>query len=407
MDKLKKEFFIPKTTSKFIKEEKKEIEINNESEVGSVSEKSFKKKKNDKINLKNIIDRTKSIDIKMPKDNLPLIKKSKSTIEIIYNKKETEEELINNINNINNKKKGKNNLNNKNNNNNNNSNNKININRYTPSGSNFNLINLEVGVSLREENKYKSGGNDFYSKYKKYSIFNFNKLLKEALELNAIKSNTKYESPSIYDLNLNDINSKFLSKTNNNKFKNIFLSQENSSITLNNFSKNYKPNISTNNSSLKLNNNFDNKTLTYTKSTSNITESLEKYETHKPMIILSHGSTSLNDIFTPIDNNINKGNKKKLLKMKNIFRKSRNIKSLKSILTLKDINNFNKEILTNKNFELYNKKIFSPLFPNKKPEKPLMSEIYKEIGFNKTISRNRNKISLKKPLAITTLDFFK
>jgi hypothetical protein len=71
LDKLKKEFFIPKTTSKFIKEEKKEIEINNESESGSVSEKSFKKKKKDKINLKNIIDRKKSINIKIQKNNLP------------------------------------------------------------------------------------------------------------------------------------------------------------------------------------------------------------------------------------------------------------------------------------------------------------------------------------------------
>ena len=46
--------------------------------------------------------------------------------------------------------------------------------------------------------------------------------------------------------------------------------------------------------------------------------------------------------------------------------------------------------------------------PKRKPAKPLIDEIYREIGFNKMISRNRRKlISLKKPMAITTLEFFK
>lgn len=42
-----------------------------------------------------------------------------------------------------------------------------------PSGSAFDAIKLEVGVALLEETKYKTGGKDFYKKYKKYSVETF------------------------------------------------------------------------------------------------------------------------------------------------------------------------------------------------------------------------------------------
>ena len=38
---------------------------------------------------------------------------------------------------------------------------------------------MEVGVSLKENEKYKTGGKDFYHKYNKYSMANYNAQLKE------------------------------------------------------------------------------------------------------------------------------------------------------------------------------------------------------------------------------------
>ena len=43
----------------------------------------------------------------------------------------------------------------------------------TPAGSSFENIRLECGVSLVEEEKYKTGGKDFYKKYKRYSVENY------------------------------------------------------------------------------------------------------------------------------------------------------------------------------------------------------------------------------------------
>ena len=40
-------------------------------------------------------------------------------------------------------------------------------------GSNFELMNMECGVILKEDTKYKTGGKDFFKKYQRYSIENF------------------------------------------------------------------------------------------------------------------------------------------------------------------------------------------------------------------------------------------
>ena len=39
------------------------------------------------------------------------------------------------------------------------------------SGSNFEIMNMEVGVSLKEKEKYKTGGKDFYHKFNKFFQF--------------------------------------------------------------------------------------------------------------------------------------------------------------------------------------------------------------------------------------------
>ena len=59
--------------------------------------------------------------------------------------------------------------------------------KIEPSGSNFKLINPSVGVNVKEKNKQKSGGNDFYKEFHKYSINDFNKTLQDNIEWTKFK----------------------------------------------------------------------------------------------------------------------------------------------------------------------------------------------------------------------------
>ena len=397
LDKLKEDFFLPNSYFKSIEEKEKTILKNNEPQIKNNVEKNIsideekeieknKEKENekDKIGIiKNMkaLMKSRSKDI-LNKNNLPLFNKSKSNLFSLKNNKKI---IISNKDNTNTSI----------------------IKSFVPGGSSFNLMNMEVGVTLREDNQIKSGGKDFYSKFKKYSLLNYDNQLKESLELNSLKTN-KPEG-------LNDLNTNFKNFSVHKKnIRNLFLAHENSNTNLDNTSQKFKSTISSNtmnnNSSIKNSHLMEKKTLTYAKSTSNMNVSIERNGKFKPLIMLSNGSTSLNDIFSQNDTKLNPKNIKLILKKKNIFRESRNIKSLKNIFSLKDINNFNKAIMTNNNkFELHNlqDKHFS-LSPTRKPEKPLINEIYKEIGYNKTITRNRNKIlSLQKPLVLSTLNFFK
>ena len=379
---------MPKTCYKFIKEEKKEIK--------KLEEKCFK---NEELSFEELkekgkkqkINNLKEVKIIMKQKNiLPLIKKSKTTINIFYNEKEKQIEKMNDKNDFNNYID---------------SNNQNNIKDFIPSGSNFNLMNLEVGVSLKEEDKYKSGGKDFYSKYKKYSIFDFDNKYKEDLETNTLKLNKKYDKLNIEVIN--DSSAKDISQTQNN-IKTLLISPEKPNEFLDNTYLKYKTNIYSNslsnNTSSKLNHYLENKTLTLTKSISNINGSIDNNETNKPIKYLLNISTSLNDKFNPINDDVK--NKKNLFKRKNIFRFSPNIRPLKNKFSLKFINDFNKALLTKKNLEFYNKNNLFHLSIS--PEKPSTNQIYKEIGYKKSISRNRSKIlSLKKPIALTTLEFFK
>ena len=395
LDKLKKDFFLPTAYFKSIKEKETKILKKNESQNKNYVEKNNsideeKEIEENKEKVKNKIDIIKNMKslIKsrskemLNKNNLPLFNKSKSNLISLKNEKKIIKPDKDNKNtNI--------------------------IKSFVPGGSSFNLMNMEVGVTLREDNKYKSGGRDFFSKFKKYSILNYDNQLKESLELNTLKSN-KPEG-------LND--AKIIVKNSpvhKNNIRNLFLSHENSNAFLDNTSQKIKStssnNTMNNNSYIKNSHILEKKTLTYAKSTSNMNFSIERNGKLKPLIMLSNGSFSLNDIFSLNDTKLNPKNIKLILKKKNIFRESRNIKPLKTVFSLKDINNFNKAIMTNNNkFELHNLQDTNfSLSPTRKPEKPLINEIYKEIGYNKTITRNRNKIlSLKKPLALSTLNFFK
>ena len=54
--------------------------------------------------------------------------------------------------------------------------------KITPSGSSFKLIKPEVGVTLYEDGEMKTGGNEFFEKYQRFSKKDYNKMLKDITE---------------------------------------------------------------------------------------------------------------------------------------------------------------------------------------------------------------------------------
>ena len=60
-----------------------------------------------------------------------------------------------------------------------------------PAGSSFDIFNLECGVTLVEDEKYKTGGRDFFKKYNRYSIENYKR--KQGIQMTTIKHKTTTE----------------------------------------------------------------------------------------------------------------------------------------------------------------------------------------------------------------------
>lgn len=105
--------------------------------------------------------------------------------------------------------------------------------RIEPSGSNFEIISPSVGVKIKEKNRLKTGGVNFYDQFQKLSINEFNKTLKETLEwetktklkgnfFNIYNKNTIKEENNIYEIDENDKNNnkeKYFRKTFSGGFK--------------------------------------------------------------------------------------------------------------------------------------------------------------------------------------------
>ena len=74
--------------------------------------------------------------------------------------------------------------------------------RLKPSGSNFGLINPSIGVKIKEESNVKSGGINFYQKFKKFSIYDFNNTLQisKNIEYKKLikKQNDKFNNTSFF-----------------------------------------------------------------------------------------------------------------------------------------------------------------------------------------------------------------
>ena len=272
-----------------------------------------------------------------------------------------------------------------------------------PSGSNFNLMNMEVGVSIKEDEKFKTGGLDFFNKYKKYSIQVYDKKLKEAEKANNLlknidifketKTQTIEEMHNLYKTNYtlgNSTYEKYNSTTVLNTGSNIFNKRTNNNLM-------YLTN--TNNSSI-----FQN----YSKQANMSTNKTKNKLNLTPIINIKSGTSSLFNSFNQLnllsyqENNCAK-------KTKNIFREKMSKKVKKYILD--DMNNFTKNLIINKKDEKYNQKVMNTTGRIKgisHPGKPNMREIIQEVGLKGKIPRQRSKfLSSIKSNILENENFFK
>ena len=254
-------------------------------------------------------------------------------------------------------------------------------------GSNFNLMNMEIGVSLKEDEKYKTGGLDFFSKFKKFSLKAYDKKLKEAEASNKLKKNIEIvedpKSKTIDEMNNfypTNYTMGYSTSYGNNNFS-LTQTDPNNFMNRNTINRMY----STNNSSL-----FNQ----YIKNinSSNFKENNRKNNSFNPFIQLTMGSSSLIgslDKLNLASNEEEKNHKKR----KNIFREAKkNILRKEHKFFLDDINLFTKNIVTNKKIEINGEKKFNTIKGVRNPEKPNVREIIQEIGLKGKIMRNRSKM---------------
>ena len=253
------------------------------------------------------------------------------------------------------------------------------------SGSNFFLMNMEVGVSLKEDEKFKTGGLDFFNKYKKYSLQVYDKKLKEAENLNNYNKNIEI---------LNEPRTQTIEEMNNLYKTNYTLGNSTydgySSSILNTetnlFNKKGYNNImnltNTNNSSIFKNySKRANMTLNKSKNNLNIT----------PIINLKLGASSILNSFDKL-NLMTKEENNHVKKNKNIFRQKLSKQATKNIL--EDMNNFTKDLITNKTEEKFFGNSMNKAGKIKwvsHPDKPNLREIIQEIGLKGKLTRERKK----------------
>ena len=270
-----------------------------------------------------------------------------------------------------------------------------------PCGSNYNLMNMEIGVSLREDDKFKTGGKDFFLKYKKYSKDIYEQKLKDSIEANSLlKTHVQFDT--------NDEE-----ETNNNFNVSKPLNNESYNYNTNNFNQSYGFNRSvTQNNILKP----DIQSKYLMTSTGNFGSNVLNATSMNPNIKLAN----ISSLMTSMDrlNLITEREEKRAKKTQNYFNRKNMLKKLvindnnKNSNKLNEINQFTKEILKNddwsKKLTLTNKSSNRGFLSQSKITKPNNREILREIGFGGKIMRNRSR-GLVVPISpfTETLDFFK
>ena len=138
-----------------------------------------------------------------------------------------------------------------------------------PAGVNFDLMQPEIGVVIQEDEKIKSGGVNYYEKYNRFSLNDYNKTMSNILERNIPNfKNIDTNNFSTVKLTGNNINNNTVTAFNKNKIgielnKKQDLLDENKNAfgktfmnKLSNFRKKF---IYKSNSEICLSNNYDNK----------------------------------------------------------------------------------------------------------------------------------------------------
>jgi len=246
------------------------------------------------------------------------------------------------------------------------------------SGSNFEIMNMEVGVSLKEKEKYKTGGKDFYHKFNKFSLDNYNKQLKETLQVNSfMKSQTENDN-----LVKSDIVNNYINNFTDGYNSSINFGTNNSNI--NQATVNSNKNFLTNYNTLS---NFGNVSTNRSKFSNN---------SLSPELKLSGTGFSLKTSMDKL-NLISDRQERLAKKSQNIFkRRIFNLTSNKFTLPkLEEINKFSSEILTSSNWMSKRGVNNAMGKPFRFPEKPGFKEIIREMGYNGKISRDRNNYFIR------------
>ena len=287
-------------------------------------------------------------------------------------------------------------------------------NKVIQSGNNFNLMLPNVGVVLKDEQTIKKGDRNFGKFFNKYSLSDFDKILKEYLP----KENKELFQKQMRKMNSTSFlgNNNFSSSINNSNFYNnsfdfpnpltnldnkenetnlsnlnsVLANKNNLNIMNKNSSNNFK-NATMNHSSSFINNIFNNS------STTNMNNKLHNfYQKQNGFIRLNNVSSS--SLKLELDSLNDLDNKYRCLspentrtKLENIFtRKYKEIfkNDKKENEVSKDLNDLNKEILNSKNWGNNNLKKYETsqnLLISKKQNK---SQIFKIIG-NKMLNKTK------------------
>ena len=392
LNKLKQDFIYAKTILKNIKQPKKIVKKieNKENKENNIEKKLENNKENNKENIiKKENENIENNELNKLKENNNITEylktSDKNILPKISQKKLNLSIKTDNINNNNNEIK------------------KIRREPIYPSGSNFNLINMEIGVSIKEDEKFKTGGKDFFKKFNKYSKDIYNEKLKESIAANSfLNTNTQL---------FNEESNRFKTETNfENTYQGFNINQQEKDInskylmtSSNNFGGyNYLSNIS---NLIAPNNNNNNNLMTKT-----ITQRMNQSNILNPSIKLSNISSLIGSLDKL--NLINEGEEKFAKNNNNLFKNNKK-KALKGLFLNKfnEMDEFTKEILKTGDWSNRggNKSQGKSMYMYKKnPEKPSILEITRELGYKVKPIRNRSKIasSFINP-AMKTVAFFK
>ena len=264
--------------------------------------------------------------------------------------------------------------------------------KIEPSGSNFQLINPSVGVTIKDKKNLKSGGNDFFKEFNRYSTEEYNKTLQNNSEWGKMHllDKQKEEFNPMATTQLPNLQKSSLIKNiiNTDKEENQNMTDINQTNT--NFILNQKlTNQKSRNKNFEEINNSENYNFkkSMAKSTSEIVLDNDKFIKLKQ--ILFHDKEDKKAKFN-LNKNKNASEKYNLLEYKNKSSlRQRNKKVLEIRKRFNDIDNFNKNLITGNAVQ--------QMFKNSTIILPKLSLKNNVTNFNKTMVnfvRERTKKSM-------------